>query len=216
MKSKILICLIVIVLLSYSCIAIDMVKHPDYNYIPTNPASVIIYDQGLIPQREFFIIGKMTIDSTLSLGERQTAKNIRSKAALIGGDAVIITDKDVSIYAFNRGTTTEGTAWGTGSWLQYRQTTHDNTLYIPQVLLYGYVIKFKAHSVPLTVTAKVIENTGMNISIEFSDSSILKLKKIEYLDFPFAKGDMVVLVIFDSLDMFLSDGTRTIGCVIDH
>jgi len=121
-----------------------MSKHPDYNYAPTNPIGVRIYDTDLIPQQEFLIIGKMTIDATWSLGAKQTAENIQSKAAMIGGDGVIITDKTVNIYAFNRGTTTEGTVWGTRNWLQYQQTTRDNTLYIPQVILYGYVIKFKA------------------------------------------------------------------------
>lgn len=89
----------------------------------------------------------MTIDATWSGGVKETVGKIQSKAAMIGGDGVIITDRNINIYAFNRGTTTQGTVWGTRNWLQYQQTTRDNTLYIPQVILYAYVIKFKAEQV---------------------------------------------------------------------
>ena len=154
MKSKVLIYLFIF--LSYCCTAINMAKHPDYNYTQTNPTDVRIYDQGLIPQQEFFIIGKMTIDSTWSWGVKQTVKNIQSKAALIGGEGVIITDKNVNIYAFNRGTTTEGTARWTRNQLQYQQTTRDNTLYIPQVILYAYIIKFETQQVVMSYNDKKI------------------------------------------------------------
>lgn len=145
MRRYILICFIIS--LFYCCTTIDVIRHPDYIFAPTNPIEVRIYDKGLIPQQGFFIIGKMTIDATLSFGTKEKANKIKSKAAMIGGNGVIITDRNVNIYAFNRGTTTQGTAWGTRNWLQYQQTTRDNTLYIPQVILYGYVIKFKARRV---------------------------------------------------------------------
>ncbi len=66
---------------------------------------------------------------------------MQGKTASIGGDGVIITDKKVDIYAFNQGVTMQGSDTVWGNTVNYTETTRNNTLYIPQITLYAYVIK---------------------------------------------------------------------------
>jgi len=123
-----------------SCTTVSLVKHPDFNYAPTNPAYITIYDQ-FIPTYDFFIIGRMTIDATWTLSGREAGEKIQARAASIGGDGVILTSSRIDVYAFNRGTTTEGSATVWGRQVNYSETTRDDTIYVPKKTVFAYVIK---------------------------------------------------------------------------
>jgi hypothetical protein len=129
-----------ILILYYSCTSVKVTKHPDYNFVPTNPQSVIIYDR-LMPTYKFIIIGRIDIDATWTLSSKEAGRKVQEKAAAIGGDAVIITDIHVDIVAFNRSVTTKGTITDKGDKLEYYAVSRDTSTYIPIQMLYGYVIK---------------------------------------------------------------------------
>ncbi|HUU37998.1 MAG TPA: hypothetical protein VMW46_07340 [Candidatus Desulfaltia sp.] len=153
------------VLCLVSCTTVSqVVRHPDFNYPPTNPAWVMIYDQ-FIPTYQFVIIGRMTIDATWTTSPREFAWTLQQKAALIGADAIILSPAQIDIYAFNRGTTTQGSATVWGNQVKYSETTRDNTLYIPQITRFGYIIKkIKPESPGLT--GKASGNVGIGAKAE--------------------------------------------------
>lgn len=128
-----------------SCATVKVQRDPDFRYPPTNPSSVIIYDQ-MEPIRAYKEIGMIKIDDSLSISNKKGEKRVKRKAASIGGDAVIMTDKDLSwyiTYAFGK---TAGTAsvWGTGVYhrVYYREPVNNNYFFVPRSKKYGYVIKF--------------------------------------------------------------------------
>lgn len=71
---------------------IIVVKHPDLNFPPTDPAKVVIYE-GFKPLNDkYIVVGKMgIIENTIENSYRKTTE-IKKKAADIGGQAVIIVD----------------------------------------------------------------------------------------------------------------------------
>ena len=141
MKKSILICFIILLL--SSCIHTEVFQHPDYNYAQTIPANVKIYTAELRPLQKYIIIGKMKMKPSPLVSSKAITEEMQVRAAFIGGDGVIITNQDVNIYAYNRGTVTQGALWGTRNYLQYNQRTRDTTTYVRRITLYGYVIKFK-------------------------------------------------------------------------
>jgi len=131
-----------ILTLALSCVPINVSRHPDYNFSPTKPATVLIYDR-LEPNYPYLIIGRISINPNWGLTWGRVNSEIRRRAAGIGEDAVIITDVNVDIVAFNRGVTTEGVATVRGNRLYYYAVTRPNTLYAPVSYLYGYIIKLE-------------------------------------------------------------------------
>jgi hypothetical protein len=125
-----------------SCTVARVSPNPDYNYTPTNASSVYLYDH-IEPNYPYLIIGVMTIDASLAWSVHQVEQTARKKAAAIGGDAVILANVDVNIYAFNRSVTTYGHATIYGDNISYQETTYPNATYVPSVILYCYIIKRK-------------------------------------------------------------------------
>jgi len=153
------------VLCLVSCTTVSVVRHPDYNLAPTNPAWVMVYDQ-FIPTYDFLIIGRMTIDATWTLSGDEAGEKIRAQAASIGGDAVILSPAQIDIYAFNRGVTTEGTATAWGNQVRYSERTRDDTIYIPQITRFGYIIKkIKTESPGLSGKASAGAGVGAKASV---------------------------------------------------
>ena len=60
-KTKSIISFLIVIFVSFtSCTSVSVTKHPAFNYAPTNPTSVIIYDR-LTPIYPFIIIGRIDI-----------------------------------------------------------------------------------------------------------------------------------------------------------
>jgi len=135
--------ILIITILFVECTAIQVTRHPDYYYPPNpNPKSIRIYAQGLYPNNPFVIIGLMNIDATWTVSEEEATKKVCAHAASIGGEGVIITDTQIDIVAFNRSVTTRGTASFQGNQVNYYAVHTDNTIYVPIVKMYAYVIRW--------------------------------------------------------------------------
>ena len=79
---------------------ITVLKHPDLIFPSTEPDSVVIYE-GFEPLNDkYYVVGKMgIIEDTIKNYYRKT-KEIKEKAAEIGGNAVIIVDSDTTTEEF--------------------------------------------------------------------------------------------------------------------
>jgi len=127
---------------------INIVRHPDYNYPPTDPSRIKVYTQGMTPAYPFVIIGRITFTVDYAYGfiritnlGPKSERKILQRAALVGADGIIFTDVDVNIYAFNQYVTTEGYATMSGDSLSYFQVTRPHATYYTQKVIYGYLIK---------------------------------------------------------------------------
>jgi len=225
-KVKSIISSLIVIFVSFtSCTSVSVTKHPDFNYAPTNPNSVIIYDR-LTPTYPFIIIGRIDIDATFTLSSKEADRKISEKAAAIGGDAVIITDVNVNIIAFNRSVTTEGTVtedvWGN---LNYEETTTDTTMYIPEQTLYGYVIKrqfsnrakeesFKTQEEESfknqEVTVRIVKiKNWRDFTVLVGTSTILVLRPADASNIAWLKEGMDVVMVYfgdNNIRLFRPDG----------
>ncbi len=131
---------VLFVCLTLSCAIVGVSRNPDFNYAPTDPRTVLIYDR-FEPRYSYFIIGRISIDPNWSLSVRQIERKIQEKAALIGGDAVIITDINVNVVAFNQYQTTRGAVELSDNRLDFYAVSNRTTIPVPLTYLYGYVIK---------------------------------------------------------------------------
>jgi len=204
-KLKIIVCLLVLASLG-SCTSVYVIRHPDYNFLPTIPSSVMIYD-GFTPTYPFIIIGRMTIDETWTASRKEWTRKIQEKAASIGGNAVIITDKDVDIVAFNSSAST-GTVTATGNSLNYYAITRDTSTYIPIVKLYGYVIKRRFSHIAdgnsfkdVTTIVRVIKNENyITYTIRVGTSEILVLTRADACDISWLKEGIDVKMFYSNDD----------------
>ena len=138
--SKVLILFFII--LSYSCTTVAVRKHPDYNFRPTIPSSIKIYNKDLMPIKKFIIIGEIQVDSTWALSGKESRQKAQKEAAKIGGDGLLMLNTKIDVYAFNRGVKTTGRVDVSSHTITYSETRRDTTTYIPIIISYGYVIKF--------------------------------------------------------------------------
>jgi len=124
-----------------ACTRVIISKHPDYNFPPTNPDSILVYDR-LAPTYPFVIIGRISLDMTWTVKPGKDQKKIERMAAQAGADGILITGFDIDIDAFNQYVTTEGYASVSGSDLStFAADTHPDPMYLRQTLIYGYLIK---------------------------------------------------------------------------
>ena len=121
---------------------INIIRHPDYNYSPTDPMQMKVYLHGLTPTYPYVIIGKLilTANAFTSRSRSQDLK-IFKRAAQMGADGIIMTDMDIDIYAFNQYVTTQGFATLSGNSLSYFQVTRPYASYWVTYIFYGYLIK---------------------------------------------------------------------------
>lgn len=224
-KIKSIIASLIFIFVSFtSCTSVYVTKHPDYNYAPTNPNSVIIYDR-LTPTYPFIIIGRIDIDATFTLSSKESNRKISEKAAAIGGDAVIITDVNVDIVAFNREVTTEGTITAKGDSLDYYAVSTDTSTYIPVTTLYGYVIKrqfskrakeesFKTKEEESfknrEVTVRVVKiKNWRDFTVLVGTSTILVLRPADASNIAWLKEGMDVVMVYfgdDNIRLFRHNG----------
>jgi len=227
-KLRVFICIFILVSF-YSCTTVSVTKHPDFNYFPTNPKSVIIYDR-LTPTYPFIIIGRINIDATWTLSSKEMNKKVKEKAAAIGGDGVVITDVNVDIVAFNSEVTTEGTITDRGNSLDYYAVSRDTSTYIPVTTMYGYVVKrqfSERAQVPeraqekrvgtkedsfryqkVTVRVAIIKNS-IDLTVLVGSSTSLVLTCIDASSIAWLKEGMDVVMLYytdDNILLFKPDG----------
>lgn len=124
-----------------TCSRVIVTKHPDYNYPPTNPGSLLVYDR-VAPAFPFVIIGRISLDMTWTIKPGKDQKKIGRKAAQAGADGIIISGLDIDIDAFNKFVAAEGYAEVFGSDLSdFALAIRAHTLYLEQSKVYGYMIK---------------------------------------------------------------------------
>jgi len=135
--------ILIAVLFFVSCTTVRVVRHPDYLFPPNlYPQSIKIYPQGLYPNDPFIIIGLVDIDVSWTISETEATGAVQEKVASIGGQGVILADTQIDVLAFNRSVTTRGQATFQGNQVNYYAVQRDNTLYVPIVKVYGYVIRW--------------------------------------------------------------------------
>lgn len=140
MKSGLLLFLIFV--LMFSCTTVSLMRHPDYNFQPTNPDYIRVYTRDLWPTQPYIIIGTMKIDPNWTLSIKELERKTNAKAASIGGNAVIITDITVNILAFNSYARTDGQVNFNRNSLEFYAVRRQSSSYVPLTYLHGYVIRF--------------------------------------------------------------------------
>jgi len=124
-----------------ACTRVIISKHPDYNFPPTDPNSILVYDR-MAPTYPFVIIGRISLDMTWTVKPRKDEKKIGRMAAQAGADGILITGFDINIDDFNKYVTTQGYATVSGSDLSsFAADTHPDPMYLRRTLIYGYLIK---------------------------------------------------------------------------
>ena len=125
----------------YACTRVIVSKHPDYNFPPTDPNSILVHDR-VAPSYPFVIIGRISLDMTWTIKPSMDEKKIERMAARAGADGILISGFDINIDAFNQHVTTKGYAAVSGSDLSsFAADTHPDPMYLRQTLIYGYLIK---------------------------------------------------------------------------
>jgi hypothetical protein len=130
-----------------ACTRVIVSRHPDYNFPPTDPNSILVYDQ-IAPSYPFIIIGRISLDMTWTVNPRKNKKKIQRMAAQAGADGILITGLDIDISAFNHYVTTHGYATVSGSYLSHFAVTRPLPMYLQQHLIYGYIIKRTSEEPP--------------------------------------------------------------------
>ncbi|HUU39000.1 MAG TPA: hypothetical protein VMW46_12455 [Candidatus Desulfaltia sp.] len=123
-----------------ACSRVIVSKHSDYNFPPTDPSSILVYDR-MAPTYPFVIIGRISLDMTWTVKPRKDEKKIQRMAAQAGADGIIITGLDINISAFNQYVTTHGYTTVAGSDLSNFAVTRPLSMFLQQSLTYGYIIK---------------------------------------------------------------------------
>jgi hypothetical protein len=137
-RQLVAVCLISLALCACSRVIVS--KHPDYNFPPTDPDSILVYDQ-MAPTYPFVIIGRISLDMTWTVKPRKDEKKIQRMAAQAGADGIIISGREINISAFNQYVAAHGCATVAGSDLSKFAVTRPLTLFLQQSLTYGYIIK---------------------------------------------------------------------------
>lgn len=135
--------LIGLIIMLCSCTpGISISTNPDYSFAPTDPASITQYN-GFTPSRSFIIIGKITLShGPFSVSDNYYKNLLRKKVAAIGADAIVITDSDIDIYAYNRYVYTYGQASITGNTMSFYTISHPVYTGYAVTRYYGYLIRF--------------------------------------------------------------------------
>ncbi len=132
-------CLLIFSLCACSRVLIS--KHPGYDFPPTDPNSILVYDR-VAPAYPFVIIGRISLDMTWTVKPRRDEKKIERMAAQAGADGIIITGLDINIDAFNQYVATHGYATVSGSDLSsFVVDIRAHAMFLEQTLTYGYMIK---------------------------------------------------------------------------
>lgn len=124
-----------------ACTRVIISRHPDYNFPPTDPNSILVYDR-IAPSYPFVIIGRISLDKTWTDNPRKDEKKIKGMAAQAGADGILVTGLAIDIDAFNRHVTTQGYATVSGSdLLCFATAVRPRPMYLQQTLVYGYLIR---------------------------------------------------------------------------
>jgi uncharacterized membrane protein (UPF0127 family) len=187
--------LIFVSALLYCCTAVTITKHPDFNYPPTRPSYVKIYEM-MIPIHKFVVIGRIQVDATWSWSSKQICETIQKKAAMAGGDAVILTDREVNVYTLPIGSTTSGTGTittsGNTAHIKSQSETTNQYLFYGTDFRYGYVIKFVKEFIKVFLPNGVSITAELAVTDEERQQGLMHREKID--------SDQGMLFIFEEED----------------
>lgn len=144
----------------YSCIParISYNTHPDHNFSPTHPSSVIIYN-GFLPVKEFTIIGRLTMTQMVLTNMKMSIAKLRKITASMGGNAVLISGTQIAWQQYRQAVTT-GRAdirnYGYTSYATWQSRTKYRSRNVPVAIFhYCYAIRFLDYKEP---TSRFLEN----------------------------------------------------------
>ena len=150
LKARVFVFIPFLILLT-SCLAarVDINRHPDYCYGPTNPGAITLYN-GFLPKNEFIIIGQITFRQTRLISLSKTKQVVYDKAAQIGGDAVLVSHSEIQWMNYNRAVTS-GSAnvynYGYNASGTWKQTTNTYQTSVPVARYYYlYVLRWKSRA----------------------------------------------------------------------
>lgn len=140
--TKVLTILIVISLCSCITGRITYNTHPDYNFLPTHPSDVTVYNRFL-PAEEFIIIGQLTITELALTSMKKSIAKLRRITANMGGNAVLISGTRIAWRRYSEAVTT-GSAniydYGYATW---QTRTSGYSMNAPVAIFhYCYAIRF--------------------------------------------------------------------------
>lgn len=125
--------------------SINVVRHPDYNFSPTNPDNIVAYD-GFLPNRDFIIIARITITQDYLTNLKKSAKEIANAVASIGGNGIIFSGSQVQWMKYNQAVKNGSaniTDYGFGYRANWRETTTSTQQDVAVSRdIYGYIIRW--------------------------------------------------------------------------
>jgi len=91
-KDKNFYLILIAVLMLSGCVTANVVRYPTANYSPTDPSSISVFSD--FPPQAYEVIGETEASGAPASNWGSIASGMRSKAATIGGDAVVIIVQD--------------------------------------------------------------------------------------------------------------------------
>ena len=129
--------MVVLLALLSACTMVSTYTNPDYSFAPTNPGSIRVYMDGLLPNYSYQVIGSIVIDATWTLDTKGGEKKVAKMAAQAGADGIIISSVDVDFIWLSNGIKIYGYTWANNFFIHAYQT---GTGY-RTIVIRGYLIK---------------------------------------------------------------------------
>lgn len=120
MKKKLrLVFLFIFLAVLINCVSSRIAKYPGFNYPPTNPDKIQIFN--LPPTVPFEIIGEVEGEGGKLFSYKIALSNMRKKAASIGGDAIVLISRREK-YLGTYTTPSKANAFIYGNYIYYTYT----------------------------------------------------------------------------------------------
>jgi len=139
--------MLIFVLGFYSCIParINYVSHPDHNFSPTRPSSVVVYNRFL-PTEKFIIIGRLTMTEMALTSMKMSIVKLKKITGKMGGHGVLISDSSVAWMRYSEAVTTGGANiynYGYTTYATWQSRTRRYSRNVPMAIFhYCYAIRF--------------------------------------------------------------------------
>jgi len=204
-------------------------RHPDFNFPPTDPANVVIYDRFL-PTKKFIIIGRIVMEQAPLTDMKKSVQRMQEISASMGGDAILISGSQIAWIQYNKAVTSGTANIYDYGYTMYISGTTTTTYYQTNVPIrkyyYGYVARWLDSSARVrppspfsekrdkgkTLMVNIISKRGQKeIEVDVK-SKIIMLEPIKgYDSSAFHAGMSVEMIYFSDKDIrlyYLQDGIR--------
>lgn len=170
---------IIIIAISLSaCMAgrINWTTHPDYNFSPTSPSSVMVYNRFL-PTKKFVIIGHLTITEMALTSMKMSIVKLKKITARMGGNAVLISGTQIAWRRYSQAVTTGSANIYNYGYATWRTRTRGYSMNVPVAIFhYCYAIRFLDYVKPvlkpqirtrITATVESVNWDTREVSVSF-------------------------------------------------